>query len=104
MRAEVRNFSGIEILVKKLEAEDTEAYQEMMRINYETFWEIPMPILVIMLYAILVWARFGKTADLTIIIHYPPLVQTTKTIINYHVEFRYVQTTWHLMKCDDRAW
>ena len=54
MRAEVRNFSGIEILVKKLEAEDTEAYQEMMRINYETFWEIPMPILVIMLYAILV--------------------------------------------------
>ena len=104
MRAEVRNFSGIEILVKKLEAEDTEAYQEMMRINYETFWEIPMPILVIMLYAILVWARFGKTADLTIIIHYPPLVQTTKTIIKYHVEFRYVQTTWHLMKCNDRAW
>ena len=54
MRAEVRNFSGIEILVKKLEAEDTEAHQEMMRINYETFWEIPMPILVIMLYDILV--------------------------------------------------
>ena len=104
MRAEVRNFSGIEILVKKLEAEDTEAFQEMMRINYETFWEIPMPILVIMLYAILVWARFGKTADLTIIIHYPPLVQTTKTIIKYHVEFGYVQTTWHLMKCDDKAW
>ena len=94
MRAEVRNFSGIEILVMKLEAEDTEAFQEMMRINYETFWEIPMPILVIMLYAILVWARFGKTADLTIIIHYPPLVQTTKAIIKYHVEFGYVQTTW----------
>ena len=104
MRAEVRNFSGIEILVKKLEAEDTEAYQEMMRINYEKFWEIPIPILVIMLYAISVWARFGKTADLTIIIHYPPLVQITKTIINYHDQFEYVQTTWHLMKCDDRAW
>ena len=57
-----------------------------------------------MLYAISVWARFGKTADLTTNIHYPPLVQTTKTIINYHVEFRYVQTTWHLMKCNDRAW
>ena len=95
---------ALKFLVKKLEAEDTEAYQEMMRINYETFWEIPMPILVIMLYAILVWARFGKTADLTIIIHYPPLVQTTKTIIKYHVEFGYVQTTWHLMKCDDKAW
>ena len=73
---------AFEILVKKLEAEDTEAYQEMMRINYKTFWEIPVPILVIMLCAILVWARFGKTADLTIIIHYPPLVQTTKTIMS----------------------
>ena len=35
----------------------------------------------------------GKTADLTIIIHYPSLVQTAKTIINYHVEFGHVQTT-----------
>ena len=38
MRAEVRNFSGIEILVKKLEAEDTEAYQEMMRINSNAYF------------------------------------------------------------------
>ena len=54
IRCELRSEISVEfeILVKKLEAEDTEAYQEMMRINYETFWGIPMPILVIMLYAI----------------------------------------------------
>ena len=37
-----------EILVKKLQVKDTEAYQEMMGINYETFWEISTAILVIL--------------------------------------------------------
>ena len=33
-----------EILVKKLQVKDTEAYQEMMRISYETFWGISTAI------------------------------------------------------------
>ena len=41
-----------EILVKKLQVKDTEAYQEMMRINYETFWGISTAILVILPFAI----------------------------------------------------
>ena len=65
---------AFEILVKKLQVKDTEAYQKMMGINYETFWSfyhLPFrfePVL-------------GKTADLTII-HYLPLVQTAKTIMS----------------------
>ena len=43
---------AFEILVKKLQVKDTEAYQEMMRINYETFWEISTAILVILPFAI----------------------------------------------------
>ena len=39
---------ALEILVKKLQVKDTEAYQEMMGINYETFWEISAAILVIL--------------------------------------------------------
>ena len=49
-----------EILVKKLQVKDTEAYQEMMRINYETFWGISTAILVILPFAISVWARFWQ--------------------------------------------
>ena len=41
-----------EILVKKLQVKDTEAYQEMMRINYETFWGILAAILVILPFTI----------------------------------------------------
>ena len=41
-----------EILVKKLQVKDTEAYQEMMRINYETFWGISTAILDILTIAI----------------------------------------------------
>ena len=43
---------AFEILVKKLQVKDTEAYQEMMRINYETFWGISTAILVILPFAI----------------------------------------------------
>ena len=43
---------ALEILVKKLQVKDTEAYQEMMRINYETFWGISTAILVILPFAI----------------------------------------------------
>ena len=39
---------ALEILVMKLQVKDTEAYQEMMGINYETFWEISTAILVIL--------------------------------------------------------
>ena len=43
---------AFEILVKKLQVKDTEAYQEMIRINYETFWGISTAILVILPFAI----------------------------------------------------
>lgn len=42
---------AFEILVKELLFEDTEAYQEMMMINYETFWGISKAILVILPFA-----------------------------------------------------
>ena len=39
--AQVSDFCGIsKFLVKKLRVEDTEAYQEMIRTGYETFFEI----------------------------------------------------------------
>ena len=84
---------ALEIFVMKLQVKDTEAYQEMMGINYETFWEISAAILVILPLPFGLSPLLGKTADLTTIIHHLPLVQTAKTIINYHVEFRHVQTT-----------
>ena len=43
---------AFEILVKKLQVKDTEAYQEMMGINYETFWGISTAIFVILPFAI----------------------------------------------------
>ena len=43
---------AFEILVKKLQVKDTEAYLKIMRINYETFWEISTAILVILPFAI----------------------------------------------------
>ena len=46
LRSEIS--AAFEILVKKLQVKDTEAYQEMMGINYETFWEISTAILVIL--------------------------------------------------------
>ena len=47
---------------------------------------------------------FGKTADWKTIIDYHPLIQTAKTIINYHVEFKHVQTTWWQMIANDGQW
>ena len=47
---------------------------------------------------------FGKTVNQKTIIHYHQLVQTAKTISNYHVEFEHVQTKWKLMIADDSAW
>ena len=35
--------------------------------------------------------------------NYHQLVQTAKTISNYHVEFEHVQTKWKLMIADDSA-
>lgn len=39
--------------------------------------------------------------EIKTIIHYHPLVQTVKKIINYHVEFERVQTTRYLMIVDN---
>ena len=46
--AEVSNFPvEFEILVKRIRVEDTEAYQKMMRMKYESFCDIFTAILVI---------------------------------------------------------
>ena len=58
-RAEVRNFRvEFEFLVKMIRVEDTEAYQEMMRMKYEPFLVILAAILAILPFAISVWVRF----------------------------------------------
>ena len=92
--------AALEILVKKLQVKDTEAYQEMMRINYETFWGTSTAILVILPFAISVWARFWQNCWP----NHHSLSSSRSNSKNYHVEFEHVQTTWYLMKCDDRAW
>ena len=52
-RAEVRNFRvEFEFLVKMIRVEDTEAYQEMMRMKYEPFLVILAAILAILPFAI----------------------------------------------------
>ena len=68
-----------EILIKKLQVEDTGAYQEMIRMNCKTFCEILVATLVILPF----WFElfFDKTADRKTIIHHHPHVQTAK---NYH--------------------
>ena len=43
---------AFEILVTKLRVKDTEAYLEMMRVNYETFCEVLTATLVISPFAI----------------------------------------------------
>ena len=46
--------------VGKFRVEDTEAYQEMIRMNYKTLREILTAILVILPFAVSVWACFWK--------------------------------------------
>ena len=48
---------AFEISVNKLRVEDTEAYQGMMRMNYETFCEVLTTTVVILPFAISVWAH-----------------------------------------------
>ena len=74
---------------------DTEAYHEIITMNYKTFWEILTTILVISYHASRFELAFSKTAGLKAIIYYHQLVQTAKTVINYQDEFEHVQTTWH---------
>ena len=78
---------AFEILLKKLQVKDTEAYQEMMRINYEAFWGISMAILVILPLPFRFEPVFGKTAD------HHSLSSSRSNSKNYHVEFGHVQTT-----------
>ena len=85
---------AFEIWVKKLWVEDTEAYQEMRRKSYEN---IPRNFEG---YSHITTSHFGLSPFLAelrteeTIIYYHLLVQTTKTIINYHVEFEDHQITW----------
>ena len=71
--------------------EDTKAYQDMMRMNYETFSDILTSIFLILstFYHLPFWPEpvHSKTADRKTIIHHHALVQTMQTGINYHVEF-----------------
>ena len=46
-----------EISVNKLRVEDTEAYQGMMRMNNETFCEVLTTTVVILPFAISIWAH-----------------------------------------------
>ena len=66
----------------------------MIRMNYKTLREILTAILVIYRLPFRFEPVFGNTADRKTIIHYYPLVQTAKTVINYLVEFGHIQTTW----------
>ena len=84
---------AFEIWVKKLRVEDTEPYQEMRRKSYEN---IPRNFEG---YSHITTSHFGLSPFLAelrteeTIIYYHLLVQTTKTIINYHVEFEDHQIT-----------
>ena len=84
---------AFEIWVKKLRVEDIEAYQEMRRKSYEN---IPRNFEG---YSHITTSHFGLSPFLAelrteeTIIYYHLLVQTTKTIINYHVEFEDHQIT-----------
>ena len=98
---EVSKFDGTwNFIAKKLQVEDTEAFQKMMRMNWETFCKILLATCYN--YKLFYNLPFqfepvlGKTADWRAIFHYPPLVQMEKTIINYHVKFEHVQTTWYI--------
>ena len=96
-------------LVEELRAEDTVAYKEMMRMNYETFSEIFTFSLSASLSSeysskllfccssqddgkYCIEPALVTPADRKTIMHYHPLGQTEKTIMNYHVEFEHVQT------------
>ena len=85
---------AFEIWVKKLRVEDTEPYQEMRRKSYEN---IPRNFEG---YSHITTSHFGLSPFLAelrteeTIIYYHLLVQTTKTIINHHVEFEDHQITW----------
>ena len=70
-----------EILVKKLRIEDTEAYQEMMRMHYETLCEILTAGLVILPTSTSVLASFWQYADRETIIR------------SFKQQFQHVQTT-----------
>ena len=71
-----------EILVKTLRIEDTEAYQEMMRMNYETLCKILTAGLVILPTSTSVLASFWQYADRETIIR------------SFKLQFQHVQTTW----------
>ena len=88
--------------IGKFRVEDTEAHQEMIRMNYKTLRRRNFDGY----FSHFTVCRFGLSLFLEILltIHYYPLVQTTKTIINYLVEFGHVQTTWYLMISNDSRW
>ena len=65
-----------------MRVEDTAAYNEMFRMNCETFEEILTAI----------WPVTTKTADRKTIMNYHTRGQTRKTIIDYHEEFEQAQT------------
>ena len=95
-RAEVSNFRvEFEILLKRIRVEDAEAYQKMMRMKYEPFSEIFTTILVMWPFAISIWAHLWQSWWPKKLYHSLYSARSnSKTIINYHVKFEDVQTTW----------
>ena len=78
---------AFEILVKKVEVEDTEAYQETMRLNNNLGFLQNFTICHFGLSPF--FAKLLTEKVLLAIIH----CSNAKTAINYHVEYERVQTT-----------
>ena len=69
----------------------------MMTTNYKTLWEILTAILVILPFAISVWACFRQNRWPKNYHLLSPTHSNGKTIINYQDEFERFLTTWHSM-------
>ena len=73
----------------------------MMTTNYKTLWEILTAILVILPFAISVWACFRQNRWPKNYHLLSPTHSNGKTIINYQDEFERFLTIWHLMLVHD---
>ena len=91
----------LKYLVKKLRGEDTEAYQEKMRMNYETFYEILTAFLVILPFFISICARFQRNCWPE---DYHSLSCTRSNGKNHHQSSCRVWTCPNYVIVDDSRW
>ena len=83
--------------MKKLRVEDTEAYKEMMWMDYEIFYEFFYGY-----FSHFTICHFGLSLFLAKLLIIRPFKQQ-KYFIDYQVEFENVQTTWLLVIVDDSS-